>query len=128
VPLVALSSGEKLQCQRFGDFGSPVTNIKVPINIANSSPIIGADHMQFSFIMKNRLPISKLTRFILAIQNYNFVNEHILDQSNVWADALSRNVRNIMILISFVGNNFELFIASADIAIKPILINQIPSL
>jgi transposase InsO family protein len=59
-------------------------------HVLGSPLTVLSDHKSLSFIMKARLTNSRLTRWVLILQEYNFEIEYIKGTDNIVADTLSR--------------------------------------
>ena len=58
--------------------------------IRDSPLTVRSDHKSISFIQRCKLSHGRLTRWILALQEYNITWECVLGKQNTVADALSR--------------------------------------
>jgi hypothetical protein len=98
--------------------------------VANTPLTIRTDHKALSFMMKCRLLNARLTRWILAIQDYNFEIEYIRGKDNYFADALSRNppVETESCKSNLLGEYNEIIIAPITIDNKKINIPEISNL
>lgn len=87
--------------------------------VANAPLTIRTDHKALSFLTKCRLLNARLTRYILAIQDYNFEIEHIPGVENKWADILSRNTPQ-----NSLNTNKNYSCEQNDILIAPAIITD----
>ena len=75
--------------------------------LLGSSTIIRTDHKALSFLNTCKLTDSRLTRWVLALQKYNFSWEHIRGVENKVPDTLSR--------VDMEGNKTEMDLKEIEI-------------